>query len=234
MACINYFINGFNLFLTDKDLKKIWEVGMQISPHEMCESHNRRLKLMPGKWNFDRAYHHYLLQEKPFFDSCCAPVVKNYDERLIEKFEEIDLYFRDNIKMGDVTHQKIREDYRSEIFKYLDQKNTYPGRSVTSYIWEGVACKVLCLSNYSTLEKYKPLVDEAVKTKDLKPQFLAALMDRMHYLKTGKQIYGTLYRSTNSEKILIPLENETRLDIKRKTMGLTSLDTFIKKNKIRR
>ena len=232
IACYNYFSHGFALFLPDKDLKKIWKIGMNINPHHMCYSYLRTLEEMSKRWHLAKVYHHYLLQENEFFDSCCAPVVQNYNKKLINRYKEIDYYFHDNIKMGDVVPQQIRKDYKSEILKYLNQKKKYPGRSVVSWVWEGVACKILCLSDYATMKKYKPLVDEAVKAKDLKPQYLATLLDRMHYLKTGKQIYGTLYETAHDRKVLIPLKNEIHLNVKRKEMGLMPLEKFMKRNDV--
>lgn len=55
----------------------------------------------------------------------------------------------------------------------------------------------------------------------------AFIVDKLQGLKKEKQIYGTQFRVTNGDVVLLPIENEVDVDKRRKELGLEPLSKYI-------
>jgi hypothetical protein len=80
------------------------------------------------------------------------------------------------------------------------------------------------------MEKYLPLIKEAVEREDLEKQSFALFIDRIKMFKGNKQIYGTQlsYNNETGELELYPVEDETNLDQRREEMGLGTIEAYMK------
>jgi len=149
-----------------------WVVGDSYKKlMEGCESlPNKDIKINPSE---------YALENK-------------YDLNLVVKL--------DSIRALD---QKYRNGgYNSTLQNPIDEKNIlevetiikkygYPGTSLVGKEYESVAWLVIQHSDLVYQEKYLPLINDAVKSKELPEATLKMLIDRVYTKKTGCQIFGS-------------------------------------------
>lgn len=117
--------------------------------------------------------------------------IKNkLDEDLVKIINEIDQddqYDRYNPKIQDkldlINQQKI-----DSLFKV---HQSHIGRSLVGNKFEHVMWAVIQHSNLTMMEKYLPIINTAVKQKELPETCLQMLIDRIYTEKYGYQIFGS-------------------------------------------
>jgi hypothetical protein len=67
----------------------------------------------------------------------------------------------------------------------------YPGNKLASEQYHNVIYFVILHANLEIQEKYFPLILKAVKENDFPKGEISYLIDRIHVLKYGKQLFGT-------------------------------------------
>lgn len=161
-------------------------------------------------------------------DRVCQCVFQSYNKKLISKLENLksndqkyrinpgplpkDQHTLDSINL--IAIQQIFEDYG------------YPGRSKVGVDYEHYMINLLLHTELSVMEKYFPLINEAVINNQLDKYHLAFLIDRIEMKKGNPQIYGTQKRfDSRGNAILYKVINEELLNSRRKEMGLDPLDT---------
>jgi hypothetical protein len=84
-------------------------------------------------------------------------------------------------------------------------------------------------SNLKTQEKYLPMLRYAVQIGDANPANYAYLIDRIAIEQGKKQIYGTqLSRDKKSGEVyILPLEDPDKVNLRRKEIGLGSIEDYI-------
>lgn len=85
-------------------------------------------------------------------------------------------------------------------------------------------------ANTDTQIKYLPMMRDAVKNGNARPQDLALLEDRVGINTKGKQIYGSQVQkdSITNQYFLLPLEDPANVDKRRKEVGLPPLASYLK------
>lgn len=207
----NYFHSAVNLFLPIAEIKRIWAEGYENEPHYTCLSVDleyTRMKDMEYHKNIPIVMHCVLMREKDFFHSRCNAIYAQYDSLLMKELEGMR-----NIK-------QYNKEVQSKLDSILEVKGKYPGLSQVGYILESVAWSVLQKADVTTLEKYLPMLKNAVKSKDLHPQFLAATIDKIEVLKGLSQIYGTQSRMVDEKEEVYPIRDMKNLNYLRGGMGL--------------
>jgi len=101
-----------------------------------------------------------------------------------------DQYYRREVGYTD-GQKKLDEEVQIELVKIFD-KYGYPGQSLVGEKYRNYACFLLehggTMENY---EKYFPLVAGALTNGELDKPPVRMLIDRIHWRKTGKQIFGS-------------------------------------------
>lgn len=83
-------------------------------------------------------------------------------------------------------------------------------------------------ANPETQRKYLPIMREAFKNGNAKPDHLAYLEDRVALWKGEKQIYGTQVGKDNDDKsYVLPLKDPENVDVRRKAVGLHPLQEYL-------
>lgn len=80
-----------------------------------------------------------------------------------------------------------------------------------------------------TMEKYLPIMKEAVKNGNAEKKQLAYLIDRIEDLNGRKQIYGTQYYVNERGRVIIKkLVDSTNVNTRRRAMNLIPIEEYIK------
>jgi tetratricopeptide (TPR) repeat protein len=126
--------------------------------------------------------------------------------------------------------QQMQNQKNVEELEALLKEKGWPKRSQVGAAAAGAAFFVLQHSNASAQEKNLPLFEKCCRDNEANWQQYALMFDRMRMNKNLPQKYGTHYnfdnRATN-ERILWPLEDETKVDEWRKEIGLEPLGDYL-------
>lgn len=100
-----------------------------------------------------------------------------------------DKYYEDSVKLK---AQKILDSKNQQIIDSLySQHKSYVGKSLVGEKFNFVMWSVIQHSNLQMMEKYLPVVQQAVKNKELNLVPLKMLIDRYYGLKYGYQVFGS-------------------------------------------
>lgn len=109
----------------------------------------------------------------------------------------------DRIHQNDQKYRGKHDDTHKQKQKALDQENLrlidslyahykkYMGESMVGESQKTIMWAVIQHSNLEAMEKYLPVIHQAVIEKELPMGPLRMLLDRVYWLKTGKQIFGS-------------------------------------------
>ncbi len=84
-------------------------------------------------------------------------------------------------------------------------------------------------SNKVTMEKYLPMIKDAVKSGKASPQEFAMLTDRIEMLNRRPQIYGTQIQFIDGENKLYKVLDEQNINKRRSTVGLGPIEDYLKR-----
>jgi len=133
--------------------------------------------------------------------------------------------------------QAMQNQKNLEELEVLLQEKGWPKRSQVGPEAAGAPFFVLQHSNASAQEKYLPMFEKCCRENEADWQQYALMFDRMRMNQNLPQKYGTHYnldnRATN-ERILYPLEDETKVDEWRKEIGLEPLKDYLIRSNITR
>lgn len=100
-----------------------------------------------------------------------------------------DKYYEDSVKLK---AQKILDSKNQQIIDSLySQHKSYVGKSLVGEKFNFVMWSVIQHSNLQMMEKYLPVVQQAVKNKELNLVPFKMLIDRYYGLKYGYQVFGS-------------------------------------------
>ena len=207
----NYFSSAINLFLPITQIKEIWAEGYENDPYSSCEqvaSEYDRMKSMEYYKNIPHVMHCVLRREKDFFNSRCNVIYEQYDSLLIKELT----LMRNNTKYNN--------DIQSRLDSLIAKAGKYPGRSMVGIGLESAAWSMIQRADITVLEKYLPLLKNAVRSKDLHPRYLAESLDKVEVLKGQPQIYGTQYFIKGEKEEPYPIRDMKNLNTLRTGMGL--------------
>ncbi len=80
--------------------------------------------------------------------------------------------------------------------------------------------------------KHLPFLEKAVAEKDLKPLYLAYTVDRINMGKDRPQVYGTQFTMEGDRNIMYPIQDLSKVDGLRKSVGLGPLKEYMEGAKI--
>jgi hypothetical protein len=118
----------------------------------------------------------------------------------------------------------------------LLQNKGWPKRSQVGPAAAEAAFYALQHSNAAEQEKYLPMFEKCCRENEGSWEQYALMFDRMRMNRNQPQRYGTHYNLDNhatNERILYPLEDETKVNQWRKEIGLEPLKDYQKRNEVR-
>ena len=135
---------------------------------------------------------------------------------LIAKRIKVDpTYFKNNYKSVSVTLDGENIKRVEEIIA----KYGYPGKALVGTPQNRAAWIVIQHSSPQVIQKYLPMLREAVKNGDLDRQSLALTEDRNLMYQGKKQIYGSQFFEVNGKPAFWPIENSEKVNELRKEAG---------------
>lgn len=135
---------------------------------------------------------------------------------LIAKRIKVDpTYFKNNYKSVSVTLDGENIKRVEEIIA----KHGYPGKALVGTPENRAAWIVIQHSSPQVIQKYLPMLREAVKNGDLDRQSLAITEDRNLMYQGKKQIYGSQFFEVNGKPAFWPIENSEKVNELRKEAG---------------
>lgn len=110
----------------------------------------------------------------------------------------------------------------------------YPGKSKVGIKLCNVPFIIIQHGDLPVLEKYYPILEQAVKANELEKENLALLIDRIKYYKKENQIYGSqiITSRKDGKHTLYPIEDEFNVNKRRLEMGMDSLEVYCRRFKI--
>ena len=124
-------------------------------------------------------------------------------------------YFKNNYKSVSVTLDGENIKRVEEIIA----KYGYPGKALVGTPENRAAWIVIQHSSPQVIQKYLPMLREAVKNGDLDRQSLALTEDRNLMYQGKKQIYGSQFFEVNGKPAFWPIENSEKVNELRKEAG---------------
>ncbi len=144
-------------------------------------------------------------------------------------FEMSEKYERDSPEMKAFYKKWRITDSTNEVAvtKILDERG-WLGSDVIGSRGNSTLFLVIQHAPLETQEKYLPMMQEAVKKGNANASSLALLEDRINLRNKRHQLYGSQIGShpETGEKIVLPLADPERVDIRRQEMGLGPLDEY--------
>jgi hypothetical protein len=87
-------------------------------------------------------------------------------------------------------------------------------------------------SNKSTMEKYLPMMKEAVANGNAYADQLALLVDRIELLNDRPQIYGSQITLREGKYVLYKVKDIKNVNTRRAEVGLGTLEEYLKESKV--
>lgn len=165
---------------------------------EYCIAFENSLKKNP-KFDVVRAEYDKKLEEcksiskEKKFDAKEYSLANNLDYNLVQQIYQVDINDRKYRDTKDFqTKQKELDIQNQKVINMLHEKyKTYIGKSLVGEKFESVMWAVIQHSNVEMMEQYLPIVQIAVKEKELSAAPFKMLIDRYYGLKYGYQIFGS-------------------------------------------
>lgn len=121
--------------------------------------------------------------------------INDLDLALVQKINQVDIddqKFRSTKSKGFRTKQQKFDNQNQQIINSLyNMHKTYIGRSLVGEKFESVMWAVIQHSNIEMMEKYLPVIQEAVESKELDIVPFKMMIDRIFSRKEGYQIFGS-------------------------------------------
>lgn len=146
-------------------------------------------------------------------------------------------------RSAEVQHQaagdQVKDDENMRRQGVLDQKNMaeieaiiakygYPGKSLVGEQYQSVAFMVIQHADPEMRDKYLPVIRQAAEEGQLKSSSVAIMVDRSRMDKGEKQVYGSQLHETKQGFKIVPIEDEEHVNERRKKVGLSPLETYMK------
>ena len=229
-----FFIANIALLAPDSIIKGIWNEAYHNNPYSICDFYSYIFELPFNAKHFHESpvAYFYLHSEKTYFDSICNQLYSHYDSSLINKMRIIvtDDNGRGN-RVLNPTQGKKDSINQIKIASIIEHLGKYPGRSLVGSLQE-VGWLVIQHAPTEYQVKYLPYLKKAVEAKDLKPKYLAYTLDRINMAKDQPQVYGTQFLQVGNKNVLYKVQDLSRIDAFRKSVGLEPLKTYMEANTI--
>ncbi len=181
----NLLVFSAKRFRKSEDLKTIWEANFRNDPYETCEKFREVLSLENGDFNYPKTSQLlfvHLLQEYDYYDSVCVEYLKEKSPQIATQLQKIKKDYQ-----LESTNKKSRHEIQTKnensIESIIQKLGKYPGRSIVGKELEEVPYLVLRNSSLQKIEKYLPIVLNAINNKDLDPKYATLLSEQIILLK---------------------------------------------------
>ncbi len=197
------YFNVLSAFLTLQESEENIKIAFEKfkNTEGSCEyfiSFEKSIKNKPGfdiiRADYDKKLEECkLISAENNFDVKEYSQTNNLDHALIQQIYQVDIDDRKYRGTEDFqTKQKELDSQNQKIINALyDKHKKYIGKSLVGEKFESVMWAVIQHSNIAMMEKYLPVVQIAVKEKDLGVMPFKMLIDRYYGLKYGYQIFGS-------------------------------------------
>jgi hypothetical protein len=138
--------------------------------------------------------------------------------------------------------QKVRKGDSTEFRSYIDSTNLikvksliekygWPGKSFVGDMGNYTIWLVIQHADFTTQEKYFPLMRASVEKKESREVDLVYLEDRILMRQGKNQIYGTqVFRNpTTGVEEIWPIDDEINVDARRAKLGLERMEDYAKR-----
>lgn len=122
---------------------------------------------------------------------------------------------------------KQRDSVNLKIVTDVIDKYGWLGRGSVGFIGNYSLALVIQQADIQIQEKYLPIMREAFANKNVEPNDLALLEDKVLLRKGNKQIYGSVIVSVGNKNYVAPIENVENLEKKRAELGLRSMNSYL-------
>jgi len=153
------------------------------------------------------------------------------DQKLRNRMDEVEKKYGPNSKeLADMWKEQTEIDNR--LLKRLEEiiaRYGWPGRSLVGKEASLAAFLIIQHADYEYQKRYFPLIKEAMKKGEIRPQEVALLEDRILMHEGKKQLYGSQLRRNNmtGKYELWPVEDEENLDKRRASVGLEPIAEYL-------
>lgn len=196
------YFNILNAFLSLKETKENIDVAFRkfVDTKGSCEyilSFENSIKTNPKYTIIRKDYDQQLLQCKSNPTAEKFDIVKycqsnNLDFPLVEKMYTVNINDQKYRNLKLQSKQQLLDTENQSIIDTLYKKHkTYIGRSLVGKEFENVMWAVVQHSNVEMMEKYLPVIKQAVVDKEIEVGPLKMLIDRFYGLKYGYQVFGS-------------------------------------------
>jgi hypothetical protein len=176
------------------------------------------------------------LKKNPAWTAVCERVRKNgakLNRPLMKELEEIHDEDQRARKNGYSNETKNVDAINLTKITAIIDKYGWLGKDIVGEKGNSALFLVIQHSNVETLEKYLPLVREAVKNGNAQGTQLALMEDRALMWRGKKQIYGSQVRGITRENgdsnwYVHPIENPREVDQRRAAIGLPPIAEYVK------
>lgn len=101
------------------------------------------------------------------------------------------------------------------------------GRGSVGFIGNYSLALIIQQADIKIQEKYLPIMREAFANKNVEPNDIALVEDKVALRKGNKQIYGSVIVSVGNKNYVAPIENVENIEKKRAEFGLKSMNSYL-------
>jgi hypothetical protein len=188
-----------NLDETNKNIEIAFKKAINLDSTSVCgiikTFGNSKLDIkIPGTFNsfIESCDNHQISMP---FDTKKYSEKNNLDLALIQKINQVNIddqkYRNEKSKELQLKQHKLDNENQEIINSLYNKHKTYLGRTLVGEKFETVMWAVIQHSDIEMMEKYLPVISEAVKNKELDVVPFKMLIDRIYSRKEGYQIFGS-------------------------------------------
>jgi hypothetical protein len=111
---------------------------------------------------------------------------------------------------------------------FLTLYQRWPYQKWAGFLAQQAVGSVIQHAPLAKQEAYYPLVKKAYQVGEAEGSRLALLQDRINLRNNRPQLYGTQFRYINKQQVLYPVADVDSLDVRRRRMGLMSMERHCK------
>jgi hypothetical protein len=106
-------------------------------------------------------------------------------------------------------------------------KNGWPIKRDVGERAAAAAFLIIQHADLKVQKKYYQVIEDAASTGEIRPSTFAYLSDRIRLREGKKQLYGTQYTLESGQVKIRPIEDEDRVDDRRRKVGLGTMQQYI-------
>lgn len=109
---------------------------------------------------------------------------------------------------------------------FFNRYNKWPDKNWVGLLGNRAVSLIIQHADLPYQEKYYPIVKRAWQDKQVAGETFAMLQDRINVKNKRLQLYGSQFCYVNNKQVLYPVANVDSLSIRRKQMGMVSIESY--------